>query len=273
MWGAIVGDLAGSIYEFGQIEKVSKVKVTNLVENDAFYSDDTILSIAIADAILHQDDYGKKLKEYATKYENYRPDVNEYFEKPFSPSFLKWAKGVFEGKSSGNGAMMRIAAVGNLFESEEEVVKNARLATIPSHNTSDAIECATKVALIIFYARHGLSKQEIIEKLDIKIKKPHIEKFNYTCGETIDLCLYSLFTTDNFEDALKLAISFGGDTDTNACIVGSMAEAFYGIDENLKQKVKAKLPVEFVEILNEYDAKVCSQKGVKNEDQDRKSRI
>ena len=125
---------------------------------------------------------------------------------------------------------------------DEDVIKQSYLATIPSHNSTDAIKSSKIIALIIFYARNGLSKQEIIEKLNLKIQKPIVKKFNYTCSDTIDLCLYSLFTSNSFEESIKLAISFGGDTDTNACIVGSMAEAMYGISEDLKQKA-----VEFME--------------------------
>lgn len=253
MYGAIIGDLAGSIYEYDQFYKVKKVKIKNLIEDNAFYSDDTILTVACAHAILDDYDYNKKLKEYALKFENYSPNVTPYFEKPFSPSFLSWAKSEnTTGTSLGNGAMMRISPVANYFKTEEDVIKNVKLATTPSHNTQEAINCATTIALIIFYAKQGLTKQQIFKKLSIKVKKPKLKEFNYTCASTINLCLYSIYKTNNFNDAIKLAISFGGDTDTNACIVGSMAEALYGIDENLKQKAREKLPKEFIEIIDSF---------------------
>lgn len=250
MYGAIIGDLAGSIYEYNQIKEVKKVKINKMIEDDAFISDDTILTVAILDAIISKEDYKKKLKEYALKYINYLPKHKPYFKTVFSPGFTKWVKEDFEGISSGNGAMMRVSSVGYLFDSEEEVIENARLATIPSHNDEMAIKCATMVALIIFYSRKGYLKEEIIRKLNLKIKEPVIEKFNYTCKDTIDVCLYSLFSSNDFEESIKLAISFGGDTDTNACIVGSMAEAMYGIEENLIKQARAKLPNEFRNILD-----------------------
>jgi ADP-ribosylglycohydrolase len=254
MLGAIIGDLAGSIYEFEQIKKHRNVEINNIIEDNAFYSDDTILTIAIADSILNKKDYVESLKEYAIKYGNKIPQDIPYFKSMFSPGFTAWAKGKEPGYSFGNGAMMRISPVGYLFNNEEEVIKNSYLATIPSHNSQDAIDCAKIVALIIFYARNGFSKNEIINKLNLVIKKPNINKFNYTCSDTIDICLYSLFQSNNFEDSIRLAISFGGDTDTNACIVGSMAEAMFGINDTLKQKALSKLPNEFVEILNKcYD--------------------
>ena len=124
------------------------------------------------------------------------------------------------------------------------------LATIPSHNSPQAIESAKVVALIILYARQGLSKEEIIKKLNLKITKPQLKKFNYTCQDTIGICLYSLFTSTSFEQSIRKAISFGGDTDTNACIVGSMAEAMFGVPEELKKKAYLKLSENFKQILN-----------------------
>lgn len=132
MLGSIIGDLAGSVYEYGQFQNFSPVTPKNLIEKDAFFSDDSILTIAVLDSILSGESYEKKLKEYATKYQNYRPNVKAYFQNSFSPSFIKWAKGNYVGSSIGNGAMMRISSVGYLFDTEKEVLENARLATIPS---------------------------------------------------------------------------------------------------------------------------------------------
>lgn len=260
MLGAIIGDLAGSVYEFEQIKDCKPIKVKNIIEENSFFSDDTILTVAIADAILNKVDFETKLKEYALAYADTIPQDIPYFKTMFSPNFIKWAKSNCQGESVGNGAMMRISPVGFLFNSEEEVVKNAYLATIPSHNTQEAIESAKIISLIIFFARKGLSKSEIIDKLNLSIKKPTITKFNYTCSETIDLCLYSIFNSNSFEESIRLAISFGGDTDTNACIVGSMAEAMYGIDEKLKEKALLKLPNEFLKIIKAFYKNVTAIK-------------
>lgn len=250
MLGAIIGDLAGSIYEFDQLTQHSKVKIKSIIEDNSFFSDDTILTVAIADAIINNKTYETTLKEYAIKYGNKIPQNIPYFKTMFSPGFTEWAKGNYQGQSSGNGAMMRVSPVGYLFNTEEDVIKNSYLATTPSHNSKDAINAAQIIALIIFYARNGMTKQDIINKLNLKIVKPNLNEFNYTCSDTIDLCLYSFFNSNSFEDSIRLAISFGGDTDTNACIVGSMAEAMFGISKELKEKALAKLPTEFVEILN-----------------------
>ena len=93
------------------------------------------------------------------------------------------------------------------------------------------------------------SKEEIIDLLDLDIKYVPFSKFNTTCNETIGNCLYALFTTDSFENALREVISYGGDTDTNACIVGGMAEALFGLDNKLVEAAKEKIPKEFVKVL------------------------
>ncbi|MBQ9854337.1 MAG: ADP-ribosylglycohydrolase family protein [Bacilli bacterium] len=249
MYGNIIGDLAGSIYEYGQIKKVSHITIDKLISEDSFISDDTILTIAIIDAIVNNKEYGEKLREYGIKYEDFIKLDIPYFEKTFSPGFLKWAHGNFEGQSCGNGAMMRIAPIGYLFNSLEEVEEQTKLATIPSHNSKEAIECATIIAKIIFFARKGYSKEEIIENLNITLYEKEIKQFNYTCSDTIGVCLYSLFTTDSYDDAIKKVLSYGGDTDTNACIVGGMAEAIYGLDEQYIEKANEKLPEEFKKVL------------------------
>ena len=173
-----------------------------------------------------------------------------YFEKMFSSGFTKWVYSDAEGYSSGNGAMMRISGVGYLFNSTEDIIENVKLATIPSHNNPSSIENASNVAMIIFLSRIGYSKEKIIESLNLDIKYVPFKEFNMTCDTTIDNCLYALFTSNNFEEAITKVISYGGDTDTNACIVGSMAEAMYGIDKELINNIKDKLPKQFTDLLS-----------------------
>lgn len=249
MYGAIIGDLAGSIYEYSQTKEIKNIKVKNIIEKNSFYSDDTILTIAIIDAIRNGKNYDKYLREYIKKYSNYKPAFSPYFKSIFSPNLIKWSNSDIQGKSIGNGAMMRISPVGYLFNTEDEVRKNAIEATIPSHNSKEAIESATIIALMIFYFRNGLTKEEVYKKLNINVRYNQFHKFNCTCSETIQNCLYSLYISNNFNDAIKKTIEMGGDTDTNACIVGSLAEALYGIDNSLKLQAETKLPKEFVKIL------------------------
>lgn len=145
--------------------------------------------------------------------------------------------------------MMRIAPIGYLFNSLKEVEEQTKLATIPSHNSKEAIECATIITKIIFLARKGFPKDEIIKKLNITLYEKVIKRFNYTCYDMINICLYAVFTTNSFDDAIKKILSYGGDTDTNACIVSGLAEALYGIDEQYVKQANEKLPEEFTKLL------------------------
>lgn len=256
MWGAIIGDIAGSIYEYDQIKKIAPVSTNSIIPDHGFFSDDTILTIAILKAVLDNQDYASYLKMYANLYRNYKPDFNPYFKTSFSPSFLKWAQSDTIGTSIGNGAMMRISPIGYLFNQEKDIIKNAKLATIPSHNSKEAIECATKVAMVIYLARCGFSKEQIIAKLNLQLDFQPFQKFNATCDATIHNCFYALFTSHNFEEAIRTVLSYGGDTDTNACIVGSMAEAMFGIEEKWIHKCREKLPKEFVETLDTGYSKI-----------------
>lgn len=249
MLGAIYGDKAGSIYEYEQIKTIKPIKTEQLIKETSFYSDDTIETIAVMDAILNKKDYEKTLKEYILANENYKPNFEPYFKSSFSPNTLNWARGIGKSNSIGNGAMMRISPVGYLFNTEEEIIENAKLVTIPSHNSKEAIYCATTIALMIFYFRNGLSKEQVYQKLELEAKYIPFTKFNMTCGTTIGNCLYAIYYSSSFEDAIRKVLSMGGDTDTNACIVGSVAEAIYGM--TLEQKIMAEkdLPNKYVKIL------------------------
>lgn len=137
-----------------------------------------------------------------------------------------------------------------MFDSESDVIENARLATIPSHNSIEAIDSATKIALIIYYLRTGMPKEEVFKKLSIDLKFTPFTKFNSTCYTTIYNCLYAFYHSNSFEDAIRKTIALGGDTDTNACIVGSMAEAEYGISDELIEIANSKIPNDFVSVLS-----------------------
>ena len=249
MYGAIYGDLAGSVYEYSQLKSIKGIIPEELITDTSFYSDDTILTIAILDAILNDKNYDKYLREYINKYKNYKPDFNPYFKTSFSPNLIKWSSSNMQGVSHGNGAMMRISPVGFMFDTENDVINNARLATIPSHNSNEAISCATIIALIIFYLRTGYTKEEVFKKLNLSINYEPFVKFNTTCEETLNNCLYAFYTSNSFEDSIRKTLLMGGDTDTNCAIVGSMSEALYGIDDSIKEVINNKIPNEFVRVL------------------------
>ena len=250
MYGAIIGDLAGSKYEFDQTKEIKNIKINNLIDKESFYSDDTILTIAIIDAILNDRNYTKYLKYYINKYKDYHPNYKPYFKNAFSPNLLSWANNNQIGRSSGNGALMRISGVGYLFNDEFSVINNSILSTLPSHFSYEALYDSCIISLMIYLFRKGLTKDEVFEKLGIEVKYSPFTKFNKTCEETIDNCLYVVYNSNSFEESIEKIIYEGGDTDTNAAIVGSITESIYGISDSLIKDVNKKIPDEFVYILN-----------------------
>lgn len=255
MWGAIIGDLIGSVYEYEQVSNFHFIDLNDkntpeeLITKDSFFSDDTILTIAALDAILNDGDYEKYLKLYALAFEDKVPKNIPYFEKMFSKRFLDWVKTGKNNNSTGNGALMRLSPVAYLFDDYIKLHENIFKLTNSSHHSSEALSSSYTMGQVIYYAKKGLSKEEIIKKMNLKIEYQDFNKFNMSCFDTIGNCLYATFTSDSYIDAVKKVISYGGDTDTNACITGAMAEALYGIDDKLIEIAKTKIPIYFTEKL------------------------
>ena len=257
MLGAIYGDKAGSIYEYEQIREIKSINPDKLILPNSFYSDDTIETIAIIDAIVNNKDYEQTLREYILNNLDYKPLFKPFFQSPFSIRTIKWAKGDGKNDSTGNGAMMRISPVGYLFNSEEEVIKHASLVTAISHNSEEAIKSATTIALMIYYFRNGLSKEEVFHKLNFSVKYEPFKKFNSRCSDTIGNCLYAIYNSNSFEDSIRKTLLMGGDTDTNCCIVGSVAESLYGMTDSQEKDAISNLPKDYVKVL-----KKAYKKGV-----------
>lgn len=278
MYGAIIGDIAGSIYEYPEFmdsikgsinleRRLEIFKKQNLINNNCFYSDDTILTIAVLDSIINKISYEEKLREYGLKYGTVKLNRKNYFTNMFSPGFIKWCQSNSIGTSYGNGAIMRVAPVGYLFNNIEEVRENAFLCTYPSHNSKFAIKSAEIVAVVIFLARNGYTKKELLEylkfvyQIELDYNLEVLQKtntFDGTCN-VLNKCLYLLFSADSFESAIRNTISIGGDTDTMACIVGSMAEAMYDEVELYKKDIEKIVPVEFSRLLNRGYKKILKK--------------
>ncbi len=249
MLGAIYGDKAGSIYEFNQIKNIKSINPDKLILKNSFYSDDTIETIAVLDAIINNKDYEQTLREYILKNIDYKPDHEPYFKTSFSPGTIKWAQKTERSDSIGNGAMMRISPVGYLFNTEKEVIENAKLVTMTSHNSEEAIKSATTIALLIYYFRNNLSKEEVFNKLKLLVKYEPFTRFNITCKETLGNCLYAIYHSTSFEDSIRKTLLMGADTDTNCAIVGAVAEALYKMNEKEKNDAISNLPNKYVKLL------------------------
>lgn len=263
MYGAIYGDLVGSVYEYLEYQHHDKMRMIkasneeNLVTDESFISDDTILTIAVLKAVRNGLCYDETIRSFILNNAE-KLERDNYFDYMFSPNSIKWARGDKEGNSIGNGAMMRISPIPNVIDSFVLMNNEVIEATSVSHNSKQAIAAALCVSNVIFLAKIGYNKEQIKKiidkyfgyKYDFNLDDLRNNmKFNYSCNDTLPLCLYSLFQTNNFDDAIRLMLSIGGDTDTNCAIVGSMAESLYGISEDKKELVRSKLPIEYVNIL------------------------
>ena len=258
MLGAVIGDLAGSIYEYDEFKSKKKnidkrmeiLNKDNLIEKNSFYSDDTILTIAVLDAILEGKDYETVLREYGLKYYQDVPNTKaNHFKYMFSPEFIKWCRGKSEGKSMGNGALMRVSPIGYLFNDLDTIYEETKKATIPSHDSPLAIVSAQSLNTLIYMGRRESSKESMkpafypLKKSLDKIR--FTNRFDSSCL-VFDNCLTAFFESNSFEDAIRKAISLGGDTDTIGAITGSIAEAYYGVPLELKNQALEKLPYDFV---------------------------
>ena len=250
MLGAIIGDVAGSYIEVLEIQGRNtinrhrsydeRVKVLDkdmsLFGKYSSCTDDSILTVAVWDAIINGNcNYEKYLREYGLREVNNGVDL--YGRSRFGRGFVSWLEGNFQGESYGNGAAMRISPVGYLFDSLDEVKEQVRLATIPSHNHPDAIKGAEAVAVTIFLLRSGHLKEEVFEYIksnyyDLNYDLEDLQRnyvFSSKSSESVPQALFVFFQSEGFEDSIRKALSIGGDSDTIACIVGSISEAYCGI--------------------------------------------
>ena len=267
MLGAIIGDVVGSYYEVLEVKEIKnghrsyndRIKIldqnTPLFTENSSVTDDSILTFAIYKAIKENKPYEEMLKYYAKQEINLGKDM--YGRSRFGKGFVEWVNSNTQGTSYGNGASMRISPVGFLFNTLEEVKQETYKATIPSHNHQESILCAEAVATSIFLLRNGISKEDLKEyieknyfKLDYDLEKLRRNyKFSSKSIDSVPQAIYAFLESNSFEETIRNAISIGGDTDTIACIAGSLAESYYGIPENLLEQVKPYLKDYMKELL------------------------
>lgn len=271
MYGAIIGDVAGSFYEVLEIRSKNEKRIRSYMERVIImdkkvplfdeYScctDDSVLTCAIADAIMSNESYEKKLKEYGTKEIDLGKDL--YGRSRFGNCFCDWVNGNFEGNSYGNGSAMRIGPIGFLFDSLSDVKNETVKATIPTHNHPDSLKAAEAITTSIFLLRKGLNKEQLkkyIEdnfySLDYDIDNLRVNYiFTSKASDSVPQAIFCFLESNDFEDAIRKAISIGGDTDTIAAITGSLAEAYYGVPEELIEQVKPYLRDYMIPLLDKF---------------------
>ena len=240
MLGAIAGDIIGSVYEFDSNKPSYDFP---LFSNESEFTDDTVLTVALADSIISDVDYKTKILEYYFLY----PDCS------YGNRFHVWAnnKNPQPYNSWGNGSAMRVSPVGWAYTDLETVLQKAKEGAEVTHNHPEGIKGAQATAVSIFLARTKHTKKEIkefVEKefdynlnLDLEDLRKNY-RFNESCQDTVPQAIFTFLVSDNFEDSIRKAIYIGGDSDTLACINGSIAEAFYGgVPENILTEVYKRL--------------------------------
>jgi ADP-ribosylglycohydrolase len=235
MIGAIAGDIIGSVYEWNNI----KTKEFELFSEECFFTDDTVLTVALADSILTGTSYVDNLKSFYRWYPG----------RGYGGSFHVWACGSDSRpyNSWGNGAAMRISPVGYSFSELDTVLQKAAEFTEITHNHPKGIKGGQATAAAIYLAKTGKSKSEIKDYIESTFHydlNQHVDqirpsyKFDVSCQGTVPQAIRSFLDSSDFEDAIRTAVSLGGDTDTVACITGGIAQAFYGgVPESIANKV------------------------------------
>ncbi len=239
MLGAIAGDIIGSRFEHAGI----KSKDFELFSQQSTFTDDTVHTIALADSLLHKIPYHEKLLEYF----EYYPDVG------YGHRFRRWATspGTEPYGSYGNGSAMRVSPVSWFYNTLEEVLENARKSAEITHNHPQGIRGAQAVASAVFLALKGADKTEIRDYVEgsftydlsgsIDEIRPDY-RFDVSCQGSVPFAILAFLEATDFEDAVRNAVSLGGDSDTQACIAGSIAEAYYGeVPERIAVEVFARL--------------------------------
>ena len=253
MLGAIAGDVIGSIHEY----LGTKSTAFPLFTPQTSFTDDSVMTAAVAVAILDGRDYADVFREFGRRHPG----------RGYGGMFIRWLRDPSQGPygSWGNGSAMRVSPVARAFDSVEETLREARRSAEVTHDHPEGIRGAEAVALAVFLARHGADKPEIRRRVasytgyrleaTVEEIRPNYS-FNESCNGTVPQSVICFLESDDFEHALRLAISLGGDADTLACITGAIAEAHYGgVPTYIAQPVRALLPSDLLEVLDRYESR------------------
>lgn len=250
MLGAITGDIIGSVYE----ARPTKSKDFPLFTDYSRFTDDTVLTVAVARAILDEAPYVESLKQFARRYPNagYGASFYQWIFAPHSEPYNSW----------GNGSAMRVSPVGFAFDTVEAVLHEAQRTAEVTHNHPEGIKGAQATALAVFLARRGASKAEIRQAIGSRfgydLDRPldairSTYTFDVSCQGSVPESISAFLESESFEDAIRNAISLGGDSDTMACIAGAIAQAFYrNLPQDMITTVRQVLPSEFLEIIDTF---------------------
>lgn len=250
MWGAVAGDIIGSVYEGRPVKDTD----FPLFQSASCFTDDTVLTVATAEVLLDGGDYREAYQRYFARY----PGAG------FGGFFMQWAAaGETEPYNSfGNGSAMRVSPVGWAFDSLDEVVKEAERSAAVTHNHPEGIKGAQAVAAAVFLARTGNTRETIrigLEDLfgyELDRRLDDIRpgyRFDVTCQGSVPEALIAFFESHDFESAVRNAVSLGGDADTQAAMAGAVAEAYYGgVPAGIRRAVEQRLDRGLMAVINRF---------------------
>jgi ADP-ribosyl-[dinitrogen reductase] hydrolase len=256
--GAIIGDIIGSVFEWHNVKTTGFQLFTEKTD----FTDDSVLTFATMDAILNGIDYTTAYQAYSRKFPN----------RGYGGFFKSWilAKNPQPYNSYGNGSAMRVSPVGWAYNTLEEVLFQAKRSAEVTHNHPEGIKGAQATAAAVYMARTGSSKAEIRQYIqntfgyDLNRRIDDIRpiyKFNETCQETVPEAIIAFLESEDYESAIRLAISIGGDSDTVACITGGIAEAFYReIPEWIIDNALRLLPADVIKLIEGFSLKFRTEK-------------
>lgn len=253
MLGAIAGDIIGSAFESEPVKHTG----FKLFSERSRFTDDTVLTVATAYAILRKESYMKAYKAFGRRY----PD------RGYGNNFHLWMNtdDVAPYNSWGNGSAMRVSPVGHVYDSVEEVLREAARSAEVTHNHPEGVKGAQAAALAVLLARTGASKTKIRNEITTRfgynldrelydIRQKY--SFDISCQGSVPESIIAFLESDSWEDAVRNAVSLGGDSDTMACIAGSIAEAYYRhIPPEIVTAARKALPAELLKIVDEFDGK------------------
>lgn len=253
MLGAIIGDIVGSRFEFNNTLKLDFDLFTSACD----FTDDTICTVAVADAILRKADFGQVLHDWCRRYPHPKG--------AYGGRFAQWVASDAPRPygSFGNGSAMRVSPCGWL-ETTEEVLLAARRSAECTHNHREGIkgaECIARCIEVARQARMDNEGKEVIKQVaqiyayDVDQTCDEIRctnSFNETCQVTVPQAIVCFLESTDFEHAIRLAISIGGDSDTIAAMTGGIAEAYYGIPQEIQDKAWAYLPSDMRQVVAQF---------------------
>ncbi len=224
MTGSVIGDIIGSTYEFNP----TKDYHFQLFTKEMTYTDDSVLTFAVIDSLLNKNPFDKSIHKWG----------NDYPGRGYGYRFSQWLadRNPKPYNSFGNGSAMRVSPVGLVLPSKIQVLKFAELSAEVTHNHTEGIKGARAVALAVHLACQGLDKSDMKKEIEREtgydLSKTYQQihsdyAFNETCQGSVPEALTAFFESTDFESAIRLAIALGGDADTQACIAGGIAEAYY----------------------------------------------